>query len=1183
MASVATERINGHATEPQYQRAFERGRRGSRRQSASSGQATTVQRNNGELPRAASYTYMPAAKDQQYANPDVLEIKGFPLPEHPLKDDVDDSSTSDTSVPDSSSLSTPDEHDHAKALPQALEKVTELQKPPSASKRSSIESSIRQSGTSLESTRTASTTATTPGTTQHRPSVLSNKSFSRRFSKHSLQNSAPSTPSRSPSPTKQESAAGPGSISTVPEEAIPSDGRRKSLLSRTLTSRSARGTKERKESPHSGDEQDTEPSVKRRSTFLRKKTSRNKLTKVATNDVRASALPATAEHVVPVVPALPKSFSTDKLPNLRSSSPMSDRAAPMPRLVSSEKLHQPSPLSGVTRKKDELWNVFRTLEGDFTKFSSKTTSLKANVVRNSLMSFLRSYVDHPSNKTLRPEDLDRRVNILNKWWTGLVELLHGRNNQSISGTDRPVILDGIIGIMERPEWRLSPSPFCPLVERIRVTLSTGNRSNTSLGSAASDFLADSVHHNVRNIFVQNLSSQMAFVVDKMSMRNASASLVAFCGKACAYAFMFVPGMADVLVRLWEPPMDTLRRVLSENGIGKFDQMAEFAADIVANFPPALHQLEFTSLMKYMRKLRTPPPLPLGTSHVEWWGTWLNRWNGRESDLFYVFAKHFHILATDFLPSDSSKKERMCAPGMLLVHAQILANLDATIHREAAQNQQDSTALPAPTFDEMLGDPDAVATTLPLPPTNAVRPMAENRLVMLIRDFLSERTGDHPLARELFAQSFNDLLQAAARATSLFDHSACYVLMDFMEEALVILIRYEQLKYTEGPLLNQEFWQTVCRKMIESDNTMTEIRLYAFLFTVWNMFGKEWDRRTNLCLSLLLDPDVFESRFNHWCPMVRAYFMRLLCWRLGRHDGDDGDADLEMLETLQQRLQDTWSHYLHLRNAAEADQSLPPVTSPCNPAPGRRLLIVRTDNQATTGGSFLTFEGLLGDATMQKPAWRRTSEAAALLDGVDPRPDSSSSNGLDSDTDTPKGIGGFFRKMIGSKARSKSRGPAKEATKSKTTTPAAERPSPIIRTATDDPSVSNKACKADDTTKPAPQSQYRTLTFKFSLEFHPANKPMPPMRLFPPRLPPPAQQYLQSHSNKRYSIEGAMKAVEPRGESASRARYSGRALAEWTIVVGECHNFFERRKNEGAPSNKHVETPALGVEVFKRPS
>ncbi|KAF2167182.1 hypothetical protein M409DRAFT_66218 [Zasmidium cellare ATCC 36951] len=1179
MATAATERIGGHAMR-NHQSGFDGhgSRQGSRVTSPSSRNATSQERNNGELPRAASYTYIPHAKEQRYGHPAVVDIKAFSESDYVAQDDADDISPPDTSPPDSSGWNTPDEHAPAIAPPQAREIIAHLQKSPTArrhdaaseSTRSSVESSNRYSGTSVASTQTASTVASTPASSQHRPSI--NKSFSKRFSRQSWYQSAPSTPSRSPSPTKEEQPTRSGSLGTdvgaVPE--VAADGRRKSLIARTLTNKA---TKEKKETAQSSDDQ--EPSrPTRKGTFLRKKSAQrnSSLSQVASNEVPAHATPG--EDAVPALPTLPKSFSTDRLPMLRSQSAMSDRAAPVPRLLSSEKLHGPSPLSTATKKKDPLWSEFRSLDADYAKFSSKSTALKANVVRNALIPFLRTYAGHVSNKNLRPEDLDRRTNILNKWWTGLIELLHGRNNQSISGTDRPAILDGISGIMERSEWRLSPSPFCPLAERIRVTLSNGNRSNTSLGSSSSDFLTDSVHHNVRNIFIQNLSAQMAFVVDKMSLRNASASLVTFCGKACAYAFMFVPGMADVMVRLWDLPIDTLRRVLHENGVGKFEQMSEYSEDIVAKFPPAVQQLGFVSLMKHMKKLRTPPPLPLGTHHIEWWGHWGERWSGRESDLFYVFVKHFHILAIDFLPSDSTKKKRMCAPGMLLVHAQILSNLDATIHRDANHSQQDSTtANSSTTFDELLGDPDAVASALPVPPTNAIRLMAENRLIMLIRDFLSERTADHPVAREVFAQSFNDLLQAAARGTSMFDHSACYTLLDFLEEALVILVRYEQLRETEGPLLNSDFWHLVCRKMIDSENTMTEIRLYAFLYTIWNMVVANKYRKANLCMELLLDPDVFESRFNHWCPMVRAYYMRLLCWRVGRHDGEDG-TDIELLDTLEWRLQTTWSHYVFLEEKASHEETLRPVTNPCNPAPGRRLVIVRTDNQITPGGSFLTFDGLLRDSPsqMQKPAWRRTSSASTLLDGIETRPDSSSST-LDSESDSrEKGIGGFLRKMIGggSKARSKSQGPSKRNGSPSSAPPLPEGAQGISRAATD----GQQSGREPEPPKP----QHRSLSFKFSLEFHPNYKQMPPMRLNRPRLPTPAQAYLQAQ--RPGLCESAVEAQEPRGKSVARARYSGRALAEWTMVVGECHSFFERRKNEGAPGNRHVETPTLGVEVFK---
>ena len=237
-------------------------------------------------------------------------------------------------------------------------------------------------------------------------------------------------------------------------------------------------------------------------------------------------------------------------------------------------------------------------------------------------------------------------------------MLHGRNNQSISGTDRPAILDGISGIMDRPEWRLSPSPFCPLDRRVLNVASVRNKSSSSLTSSGGDFLLESVHHNVRNMFVQNLNSQMAFVVDRMSLRNASASLVTFCGKATAYAFFFCPGIAEVLIRLWDAPTETLRRVLKASGVGKFENLVETSARITSAFPPPIQSLGFVSLAKMLRHLKTQTPLPLGTANIQWYGYWLERWSGRESDLFYAFVKNYHILVADYLPTDANEKEKI---------------------------------------------------------------------------------------------------------------------------------------------------------------------------------------------------------------------------------------------------------------------------------------------------------------------------------------------------------------------------------------------------------------------------------------------------------------------------------------------------------------------------------------------
>lgn len=443
---------------------------------------------------------------------------------------------------------------------------------------------------------------------------------------------------------------------------------------------------------------------------------------------------------------------------------------------------------------------------------------------------------------------------------------------------------------------MPPSPFSALADRVETSSTSTVQSTGSNSSTSSDFLAESVYHNVRNIFTQNLLSQVAFVVDKMSLRNAAASLVTFCGKTCAYAFCFCPGVADVLVRIWNPSLDLMKRVLEESGVSRQDRLDIVSDRITPSFPPILHSLKFQSLAKTVRLLRKPVSPPLGTANLDWYGAWVKRWSGAESDLFYVFVKHYHILVADFLPVEPSNAERACVPALVMVHAQILANLDATINRHATAPQQPEEPLGAAgassiTFDDVLNDPDATASTLPIPPANATRQMAENRLIMLIRDFLSERNAHLYAARRMFAESFGRLLKATARKVSIYDNNACYTLCDFLEEASVILVRYEQLDTQHHSVLDWPFWLAVCKQMTASQNTATEIKLFAFLYSTWSTLMADESRRTSLCMEFLLEPDFFESRFNHWCPMVRSYFMRLLCWRVARYDGEETVAEM----------------------------------------------------------------------------------------------------------------------------------------------------------------------------------------------------------------------------------------------------------------------------------------------------
>ena len=769
--------------------------------------------------------------------------------------------------------------------------------------------------------------------------------------------------------------------------------------------------------------------------------------------------------------------------------------------------------------------------------------------------------------------------------------------------------------MERPEWRLAPSPFCPLKERNSLSQDSHSPSSSSLSSQSSDFVAESVHHNVRNIFTQNILGQMCFVVEKMSMRSAPASLVSFCGKSCAYAFFFCPGIADVLVRLWNPTMDLLNRVLVESDIQRGDNLTDVSKAVCSGFPAHLQSLQYSTLSTTYRGLRKPAPLPLGTHHLPWSGVWVNRWAGKDSDLFYTFVKYFHLLVTEFLPHKASRKERICAPGLIFVHAQVLVNMDLTIHRNAAANEDSRQGASNITFDDVLSDPDSSAPALPQPPRpNATRSMAENRLIMLVRDFLSERGPNPTWVRQVFAQAFADLLKAAARRTSVYDHSACYILCDLLEEAVFILVRFEQLSPEENAFLDWPFWLDSWQQMVKSHNTTTEIRLYALLYSLWTPITIDSDRRAALCTSFLLQPEFFQSRFNHWCPMVRAYYMRLLCWRVARYDGENATAEGDAIyEQLSGHLHRTYSHYLFLRQHTEDKALQGPSTSPCNPAPGRRLLIVRTDPLfSQPRGSFLSFDNIMS----QHSANFNQNPTLGEITPSDLRPESGGSSGTsDSDPDVDEKAGGkkwgLLRTIIGTSRQ-------EQGNKSQNARRVGEgRPSSLPRDSAPRSSAAANGIPVQRAMQNGGYSNHkashRAFSFKFSLEWVDRldrRLQIPgPMRLQPPLLPQPAQQLLQdahpaSHPALVPSVEpttfagvsGAygidpsgsegrgieMKGSEPEGDAAASAKYSGRALAEWTLIVGECHSFFDRRKAEGVPGNRWVETPSLGVEAFKRP-
>ncbi|CAK7211967.1 hypothetical protein SBRCBS47491_001303 [Sporothrix bragantina] len=722
---------------------------------------------------------------------------------------------------------------------------------------------------------------------------------------------------------------------------------------------------------------------------------------------------------------------------------------------------QGSPMTHPTSR-DPLWVAFKDLETNFFKFLSKTTTAQRMIlVRATLIPFLRRYAadsanpgtSAKANALLAPEDVERRASILNRWWTGLLEMLDGPsqtqqgnmgqgqgglfggstffgtstttngNFYAVTGVDRPVVLECMSLIMSRPEWRLLTAVFRPLTERspgerVRARSNTSESHTRPTLDESAFLVEESAEHNVRTMFINNLLAQLILVVDKMALRQAPISIVNFSGKACAYAFFFVPGVADILIRLWslDKNIELVRRVADAFGLPRRSKGE--SEDLVALFPPSIGPLGWSSVSAMQAKLRRPPRMSLlppayvsACSRVSWFAPcWLSRWRGADTDLLFIFCKYYHVLADEFMPASLQLPlvEKARAPGFVLLHAQLLQIFDNTIHRQAAveaammmagtpmtdgtpslwmqqQMQQRQPYLVASSDDAF------VPSFMMQPNHNLFRDMDENRIIALLRDLLSS---DDTLAgaRATFAGAAMVLLKAATLRTSQYDHNACYILCDFLNEILQTFDNY--YGYAQGRSADEDaaaglvdfvdwtFWLDVCKMMLDSNNTMSEIRVLSFVFATWDIVAADPGRKEALCVGWLLSEEVFDKFFNNWCPMVRAYYMRLLCWRMCRDAGSSNELDAKIFQLVSQRLKTVWSHYLWLKNKSDIDGTLPPSTAPSLPQPGKRFMIVRTEVTMPQPGLLVNALANTGAGRNNRPA--TTFDAlASSVNGINP--------------------------------------------------------------------------------------------------------------------------------------------------------------------------------------------------------
>ena len=250
----------------------------------------------------------------------------------------------------------------------------------------------------------------------------------------------------------------------------------------------------------------------------------------------------------------------------------------------------------------------------------------------------------------------------------------------------------------------------------------------------------------------------------------------------------------------------------------------------------------------------------------------------------------------------------------------------------------------------------------------------------------------------------------------------------------------------------------------------------------------------------------------------------------------------------------------------------PSSTPSNPAPGRRLLIIRDDSVPAPGGVFLSFDGIVPASTSEPTAYQRYTSLSNINSTI---PSPTALKKLpDRPASPPKKRWTLLRGMnpfSSSPASPKS---------NKSGPDTAITPKPAVPSSLDSsPPQALAHMSRSESSSETTTSAHISHSFKFSLEWVDRNAPpLRDRRLYPPRLPQPAQTFLYTKRPEPTVFEP----VKPIGHPAGTSKYCGRALAEWAILVTECHNFYERRKLEGVPGIKFMETPTLGIESFRKP-
>ncbi|KAK6463702.1 hypothetical protein DFJ63DRAFT_313011 [Scheffersomyces coipomensis] len=480
-----------------------------------------------------------------------------------------------------------------------------------------------------------------------------------------------------------------------------------------------------------------------------------------------------------------------------------------------------------------LLKQFKKLENELNKFNSKkynhsttSPSLKGNILRTSLLPFLRSnnnldiYFSKHSQiyKSLNTVI----VSILIKWWYSLIGNLtmtsktsttsnsdsNNRNSpqpsspattpastshtappfpilySSIPASDRNAYLECISRIVSRDEW---------------------------------NYVDVDMYKEYENLLVMTLD----YSIERMSnLKNLSLSVSAFIGKIFAYSFFKLPNVSNALLFLLN-----VKQIMFENTVKLLDDTdsdnQELIQQLYSIFPTHLHYLiDFKGISNLAMKGQkimfncTPPPKHPVNGIKDPNGSWVRRWCNCDSNVFNSFFRHYLTIVSAQITRQSQVEPvdfrvLLNCPGFNVIISHIFHIFQMSISRISNNNskfqQQMSISSPLnPTnmkssssrLSPPLPNPSpsggpTLAPPPPPPPSNIPIKQTDiyyNSLIKIfktLRDVIHASKDDDDIITIGLIKYFDTLFISIAQETSIYD---------FNKNGLILTIAYEFINH-----------------------------------------------------------------------------------------------------------------------------------------------------------------------------------------------------------------------------------------------------------------------------------------------------------------------------------------------------------------------------------------------------